>query len=163
MTQKIKTTCFSFLNQSRKFEVLFCMLSMRIALPVYWVCMKMQTGVRKLVLHFHKIHLNKRVSACTVHWTWNVAQQQWKSIEGLWELNKEQFGWGMYISATFLAKECFGDHKPNIKPNTVQGIIGIRVPQLSKNLLNSHIHLPKGPLVNPCFIQNVMSKKVFFK
>lgn len=61
---------------------------------------------------------------------------------------------------SFLTKECFGDHKPDFKPDTKQGIIGIEVLQLSKNLLNGHIHLPKEKLlVNPCFIQNLIYKE----
>lgn len=59
-----KEICLSYINQKWEIWEIIPHVHHENSTSFCWVCMKMQTGVRKLVLHFHKIHLNKHVPAC---------------------------------------------------------------------------------------------------
>lgn len=125
--------------------------------------MEMQTGVRKLMLHFHKIHLNKHVSACHSSLNLECNMTTVKKHRGNFTGSsmKSNLHGDLHISKF----SCQGDDLVTISQilNQIQTKESeIRVPQLSRSLLNGHIHLPKEPLVKPCFIQIVISKKVAF-
>lgn len=93
ITKKLKSICVSLLNQKQKNGNLFCTFGMEMALPFYWVCMEMQTGVRDLVLHFNKIHLNQHVWAChsSLSVEYSTTVKKLECFFPPWELKEMQF------------------------------------------------------------------------
>lgn len=75
--------------------------------PSCWVRMEMQTGVRTLVLHFHKIHLNKHVPAChsslNLECNTTIVKKHWGNFTG--SSTKSDFDGGFTYQHVFLKRD----------------------------------------------------------
>lgn len=91
--------------------------------------MEMQTGVRKLVLHFHKIHLNKHVPAChsSLNLECNTATVKKHRGNFTGSSTKSNLDGEFTYQQLFLQRDALVIIKPDFKPHTKQSIIGIGI------------------------------------